>query len=347
MLLWNYPGQAFSEWREQQLLNNEYLATILQYLLLHLGKKSNGGTGENDEWRESYGCAWNRVVVARRYGRRYDVKTGMGRTTRITLPILLALPTPLSKHLSVMGAIYLISVFCTLSLPQDTPPTHRFFRPAQYTLSCPRTPARAVTARKLLEHTSMSRTPPLVLCFAFSGDFDSDRPYHLVGFGSGGAVATFYASHFATPSPRSLLLLNSFSYVDAYLAGVLHDCLNVFNCAPESRPDLPVYFHARFLFSPAYLGQVPETPARPAKAFPLVLGSEQRPCGGLGRFACMRMMTLIERCTCVVLLQVLRSRHRHKEKAQKLVSSWWVWPLCAELIFLQLAQTRSNAITPR
>ncbi|CAM9555819.1 unnamed protein product [Scytosiphon promiscuus] len=132
VLLWNYPGQAFSEWREQQLLNNEYLSTILQYLLLHLGKKSNGGTG----------------------------------------------------------------------------------------------------------------------------DFDSDRPYHLVGFGSGGAVATFYASHFSTPSPRSLLLLNSFSYVDAYLAGVLHDCMNVFTCAPESRPDLPVYFHARFLFSPAYLGQV-------------------------------------------------------------------------------------------
>ncbi|CBN77180.1 Response receiver [Ectocarpus siliculosus] len=132
VLLWNYPGQAFSEWREQQLLNNEYLSTILQFLLLHLGKKSKGGTG----------------------------------------------------------------------------------------------------------------------------DFDSDRPYHLVGFGSGGAVATFYASHFATPSPRSLLLINSFSYVDAYLAGVLHDCMNVFNCAPESRPDLPVYFHARFLFSPAYLGQV-------------------------------------------------------------------------------------------
>lgn len=45
VLLWNYPGQAFSEWREQQLLNNEYLSTILQYLLLHLGRKSAGGTG--------------------------------------------------------------------------------------------------------------------------------------------------------------------------------------------------------------------------------------------------------------------------------------------------------------
>ena len=46
VLVWNYPGQAFSEWREQQLLNNEYLSTILQYLLLHLGRKSNGGTGK-------------------------------------------------------------------------------------------------------------------------------------------------------------------------------------------------------------------------------------------------------------------------------------------------------------
>lgn len=45
VLLWNYPGQAFSEWREEQLLNNDYLSTILQALLIHLGKKSAGGTG--------------------------------------------------------------------------------------------------------------------------------------------------------------------------------------------------------------------------------------------------------------------------------------------------------------
>lgn len=69
-------------------------------------------------------------------------------------------------------------------------------------------------------------------------------------------MATFYASHFSSPSLRSLILLNSFSYVDTHLAGVLHDCMNIFGCAPDSRPDLPVYFHARFLFSPAYLGQV-------------------------------------------------------------------------------------------
>ncbi|CAM9154605.1 unnamed protein product [Discosporangium mesarthrocarpum] len=141
-LLWNYPGQAFSEWREEQLLNNEYLATILQHLLLHIGNKDKGGTGK---------------------------------------------------------------------------------------------------------HTTMEN------CWAF----DLRQPFHLVGFGNGGAVATFHASHFSVgPSMRSLLLLNSFSYVDAYLGGVLHDCMNVFSCSPESRPDLPVYFYARFLFSPAYLAQV-------------------------------------------------------------------------------------------
>ncbi|CAM9193873.1 unnamed protein product, partial [Choristocarpus tenellus] len=132
-LLWNYPGQAFSEWREEQLLNNEYLANVLQHLILHVGSKEDRGTGE----------------------------------------------------------------------------------------------------------------------------FNSRQPFHLVGFGNGGAVATFHASHFSSGSSlRSLLLLNSFSYVDAYLAGVMHDCTNVFSCSPEARPDLPVYFYTRFLFSAAYLAQV-------------------------------------------------------------------------------------------
>jgi len=33
VLLWNYPGQAFTEWREEQLLNNEYQATCLNEVL--------------------------------------------------------------------------------------------------------------------------------------------------------------------------------------------------------------------------------------------------------------------------------------------------------------------------
>jgi hypothetical protein len=89
-------------------------------------------------------------------------------------------------------------------------------------------------------------------------NFSSGRaqPFHLVGFGSGGSVASFFASHYACPSMRSVVLFNAFSYVDPYLAGVLHDCVNVFSCSPESRPDLPIYFYARFLFSPAYLARV-------------------------------------------------------------------------------------------
>jgi hypothetical protein len=45
------------------------------------------------------------------------------------------------------------------------------------------------------------------------------------------------------------VLVNSFLYVDAHYAGVLHDCMNVFAFTPSSRPDLPVYFFSRFLFS--------------------------------------------------------------------------------------------------
>ncbi|RLN51315.1 hypothetical protein BBJ29_005113 [Phytophthora kernoviae] len=40
------------------------------------------------------------------------------------------------------------------------------------------------------------------------------------------------------------------------LAQFLHDTAKVLACTPESRPDLPVYFHARFLFSAAYLARV-------------------------------------------------------------------------------------------
>ena len=34
-LLWNYPGQAFSAWRKDVLLNNEYLSNCLTSLLHH------------------------------------------------------------------------------------------------------------------------------------------------------------------------------------------------------------------------------------------------------------------------------------------------------------------------
>uniref|UniRef100_A0A7S4ID55 Response regulatory domain-containing protein n=1 Tax=Odontella aurita TaxID=265563 RepID=A0A7S4ID55_9STRA len=113
--------------------------------------------------------------------------------------------------------------------------------------------------------------------------FNPTRPYYLLGYGSGGAVAAYYASRhhsrhhgrpscqgpegqgsssisprsapssFGRPLLRGLLLLNSLSHVDPHYAACLHDCRNVFACSPASRPDLPVYFYSRYLFSPRYL----------------------------------------------------------------------------------------------
>lgn len=133
-LLLNYPGQAFTEWRRDALLNNEYLAGCLQALLAHL---SDMGTGE----------------------------------------------------------------------------------------------------------------------FGLDG---GRAPFHLLGLGAGGAVATCFATtyHGHHSNMRSLVCVNGFSYVDSHLAGVMHDCMNVFACSPPSRPDLPVYFFSRFLFSPGYLAKV-------------------------------------------------------------------------------------------
>ena len=134
ILLFNYPGQAFTEWRKDIVLNNEYCAGVLQALLTYLGP---GGTREFD--------------------------------------------------------------------------------------------------------------------------LDGDKaPFHLMGVGNGGAIANYFAAayHGSHPNMRSLVNVNGFAHVDAHLAGVMHDCMNVFACSPVSRPDLPVYFFARFLFSPQYLQKV-------------------------------------------------------------------------------------------
>ena len=129
VLVWNYPGQAFTEWREEELLTNEYMASCLNELLGQVGHK---GTGE----------------------------------------------------------------------------------------------------------------------------FNTEKPFYLLGFGFGGNVSLYFSAHYRSPQLRSVLLVNSYSFVDSYLAGVLHDCMNVFSCSPETRPDLPIYFFSRFLFSKSYLTKV-------------------------------------------------------------------------------------------
>lgn len=86
--------------------------------------------------------------------------------------------------------------------------------------------------------------------------FDDNCPFYLFGYGFGGSVSSFYATHYRSPNVRGIILFNGFSFVDPHLAGALHDAMNVFACAPPTRPDLPVYFWTRFLFSREYLMKV-------------------------------------------------------------------------------------------
>ncbi len=87
-------------------------------------------------------------------------------------------------------------------------------------------------------------------------DFDTSRPFYILGYGSGSHIATFYASHYRVPNLRGIISVNGWSYIDSFLAGAMHDCVNIFQCTPPARPDLPVYFFSRFLFSKDYLSRV-------------------------------------------------------------------------------------------
>ncbi|KAL3666527.1 hypothetical protein V7S43_008160 [Phytophthora oleae] len=87
----------------------------------------------------------------------------------------------------------------------------------------------------------------------------SGAPFHVVGFGNGANVATCYSVLYGKSYDgylQSLALFNGFASVDAQLAAVLHSAVNVFACLPPTRPDLPVSFFSKFLFSEAYLTKV-------------------------------------------------------------------------------------------
>ena len=87
------------------------------------------------------------------------------------------------------------------------------------------------------------------------GTFGLDDRFFFLAHGSGAAIATYYAATYRSTNLKGILLVNGLSYVDTHFASVFHDCRNVFSCSPESRPDLPVYFYARFLFSQSYLNK--------------------------------------------------------------------------------------------
>jgi len=86
-----------------------------------------------------------------------------------------------------------------------------------------------------------------------TNEFATNEPFYIMGHGQGGSIACMYAKARQQPSLKGLFLVNSISYVDTHYASVIHDCRNVFQCSPEERPDLPLYFYSRFLFSDWYL----------------------------------------------------------------------------------------------
>ena len=114
--------------------------------------------------------------------------------------------------------------------------------------------------------------------------FSVDQQFFFLAHGSGAAIATYFAATQRLPSLKGIVLVNGLSHVDSHYASVFHDCRNVFSCSPESRPDLPVYFYARFLFSPSYLSKTSSSLALnvyTAVHNPITLNGRKRLCQGV------------------------------------------------------------------
>eukprot|EP00752_Nemacystus_decipiens_P014642 g13039.t1 len=93
------------------------------------------------------------------------------------------------------------------------------------------------------------------------GEMSLAAPFHLVGIGNGMATAAAFALRYGDhplyrSSLRSIVSINGFSSVDSQLAAVLHSSLNAFATLPPARPDLPVSFLSRYVFSEEYLSKV-------------------------------------------------------------------------------------------
>ncbi|GMH68402.1 hypothetical protein TrRE_jg2915, partial [Triparma retinervis] len=96
-----------------------------------------------------------------------------------------------------------------------------------------------------------------------TGEFiSSAQPFHFIGMGNGLPIALAFAEKYShlpqyANTLRSIVSINGFTNVDPQLAAILHSALNVFKSFPGDRPDLPVSYFTRFLFSDNYLSHVP------------------------------------------------------------------------------------------
>jgi pimeloyl-ACP methyl ester carboxylesterase/DNA-binding response OmpR family regulator len=119
---------------------------------------------------------------------------------------------------------------------------------------------------------------------AGKGTFSLDDRFFFLAHGSGASIATYYVATYPSTNLKGLVLVNGLSYVDSHFASVFHDCRNVFSCSPESRPDLPVYFYARFLFSQSYVSKTTSSLALniyTAIHNPITLDGRKRLCQGV------------------------------------------------------------------
>ena len=97
-----------------------------------------------------------------------------------------------------------------------------------------------------------------------TGEFciGSSVKFHIVGVGFGGNVALSFVSRYALKSSvylaslAGMTLCNAFAHVDSQLAAILHSSVNVFSCFPATKPDLPLSYFSRFLFSEAFVSRM-------------------------------------------------------------------------------------------
>ena len=94
-----------------------------------------------------------------------------------------------------------------------------------------------------------------------NGDILLTNPFHLVGIGNGASIASAFALRYGrdalyADSLRSLVSVNGFLYPDPQLSAVLHSASQVFETTPHSRPDIPISYWSRFVFSEDYLSRI-------------------------------------------------------------------------------------------
>lgn len=114
---------------------------------------------------------------------------------------------------------------------------------------------QAEKLRELVEHVHQKGEMPIL-----------QLPFHLLGIGTGANIAACFAVKYASSSStspldlrrclKSMILLNGFARVDNQLAAVLHSSIDVFSCFSNKRPDLPISYFTKFIFSDDYLQRV-------------------------------------------------------------------------------------------